>query len=162
MVSPLKTCTKCNTAKEHTEFSPHPHTRDKHRPECKACRSSLERGWRKANPERTSKGRWTRAIRSSFGLSPDQYESLKAKQNDQCAICGAHQSTLSCRLAVDHCHSTGLLRGLLCRKCNLAIGKFNDNPVLLLKAAHYLMATTTPAVPQFAVEFLKAVMETTS
>lgn len=61
-----------------------------------------------------------------------------AEQNGCCAICGDHQSNQARSMAVDHCHETGRVRGLLCMKCNTGIGKLGDSPELLRKAIAYL------------------------
>lgn len=55
-----------------------------------------------------------------------------------CDICGTEESQNGKAMAVDHCHETGAVRGVLCWHCNTAIGKFNDSPELLARAIHYL------------------------
>ena len=64
------------------------------------------------------------------------------KQNGVCKICGDKETTsengVTRRLAVDHCHSTGKVRGLLCGKCNKSLGGFKDSKELLLKVINYL------------------------
>lgn len=65
------------------------------------------------------------------------------RQDNRCAICrkvevGRHQSGKLRELAVDHCHETGKLRGLLCSKCNLGLGMFNDDWLVLDNAIEYL------------------------
>lgn len=72
-----------------------------------------------------------------YGLSLSAYLCLCRDQNSACAIC-KQPNTNKKRLAVDHCHTTGKVRGLLCTPCNLALGSMRDNPVLLRKAADYL------------------------
>jgi hypothetical protein len=64
-----------------------------------------------------------------------------ADQNGCCAICGVHQSEVSKRFSVDHNHSTGKVRGLLCNHCNRGLGHFRDDPMLLEFAAQYLYAS---------------------
>jgi len=75
--------------------------------------------------------------------SPEEIEILLAKQNGGCAICGAregHRSARgrSCRLAIDHDHQTGTIRGLLCNNCNRGLGRFKDSIALLEAAIRYL------------------------
>lgn len=78
-------------------------------------------------------------LKSRFGLSLQQYRNLLQGQNGGCAIC--HSTEFGSRtktLAVDHNHSNGKIRGLLCDKCNRGLGMFNDSPELLKVAANYL------------------------
>jgi len=77
-----------------------------------------------------------------YGISPREYDSLFEKQYGNCALCGFPSSKYvngrAEDLAVDHCHYTGIVRGLLCFNCNSSIGKFHDHPELLRKAADYV------------------------
>jgi len=73
------------------------------------------------------------------GLSESEYQRLFALQKGVCAICKRVQnSSRYTRLAGDHCHKTGKLRGLLCFNCNTGIGLFKDDPERLLSAVSYL------------------------
>jgi Recombination endonuclease VII len=72
-----------------------------------------------------------------YGLSVEDYNALLARQGGTCAICRKPSRQ---RLCVDHCHLTRQVRRLLCRKCNLGIGYFDDDPRLLRAAAAYLEA----------------------
>ena len=91
-----------------------------------------EEGYRKNGAVR----RKNYELKRRFGLSMAQYDEMLKQQSGSCAICGTPPQSI--RLSVDHCHKTGKVRGLLCWKCNLSIGHFNDDPGLLLKAAAYL------------------------
>lgn len=71
-------------------------------------------------------------------ISKNTWNNLAKKQNYKCAICGVDNSLLKRKLAIDHCHTTGKIRGLLCGKCNMGIGYFNDSAELLLAARDYL------------------------
>lgn len=73
-----------------------------------------------------------------YGLTAQFYNELFNKQEGCCAICGIHQSELPNKLCIDHDHITGMVRGLLCLKCNSGIGKFQDNTELLGNAIEYL------------------------
>lgn len=76
----------------------------------------------------------------TYGLSPDQYRSLWAKQSDACAVCRIALAALPAKdIHIDHDHATGAVRGIVCAKCNLGLGQFRDNAVFLLRAALYLM-----------------------
>jgi hypothetical protein len=89
---------------------------------------------------------------TTFRLRRAQYEAALAALGGGCAICGQECPT-GRRLAVDHDHSTGSYRGLLCCNCNHALGHFRDQPDLLRRAADYLEAGGSPAFD--IVTFLK-------
>lgn len=74
----------------------------------------------------------------NFGITVEEYDHLLTEQQHRCAGCGKHQDELSKRLAVDHCHNSGRVRGLLCVNCNTALGKAFDNPVILQNLIAYL------------------------
>ena len=73
-----------------------------------------------------------------FGISVADYDALMAKQSQKCAICGRDQSEFSKRFAVDHDHTSGKVRGLLCANCNTAIGHLEDNVDWMRRAIDYL------------------------
>jgi hypothetical protein len=75
---------------------------------------------------------------TKYGLSRKQYNEMFRKQRGCCAICGVHQSEFKKALAVDHNHSTGKNRGLLCSACNVAIGLLKEDREVLRKAMLYL------------------------
>ena len=72
----------------------------------------------------------------NYGLKPDDYISMLENQNYVCAICGGIDKNK--RLAVDHCHVTGKVRGLLCSPCNLGLGSFRDSIYNIKNAFKYL------------------------
>ena len=71
-----------------------------------------------------------------INFSFQEFNTLLEKQKNLCAICGNGEKTRA--LSIDHCHKTKKVRGLLCKKCNTAIGMLNDNPELVLSAYNYL------------------------
>lgn len=73
-----------------------------------------------------------------YGITPTQYLQMKEDQEDGCAICGRVPGEDEPELAVDHCHKTKAVRGLLCRPCNQSLGKMGDDPARLRQAADYL------------------------
>lgn len=77
-------------------------------------------------------------LRLSFGITLSDYNKMMEAQKDRCAICGIHNSDCKRSLAVDHCHTTGRVRGLLCGKCNSAIGLMNESTEVLKNAISYL------------------------
>lgn len=83
---------------------------------------------------------YERWIFRAYGLTWQDYSRLLENQEFRCAVCyrPAHQNKDG-RLAVDHDHITGVVRGLLCTHCNTGIGNFRDSAVRLSNAAHYLL-----------------------
>lgn len=86
------------------------------------------------------------ARKPRFTISPREYQRLSAEQGNRCAICQVLSGTngRNDRLSVDHCHERMVLRGLLCHKCNTALGLFKDNVENLESAIRYLKAHAPP------------------
>jgi len=78
-----------------------------------------------------------RLWRRRYGVSPEEYHAIEARQRGACAICKKKSERSLC---IDHCNSTGKVRGLLCRKCNSAIGFCGDSPAVVRAALEYLEA----------------------
>lgn len=74
--------------------------------------------------------------RRKYGITGEQYASMVAAQSGLCAICGGSPGRYG--LSVDHCHASGVVRGLLCVPCNTSLGKMKDSPARLRAAAEYL------------------------
>ena len=100
-----------------------------------------QRAYRQADPERirARERRWNRERGRFFrqGLTRSEYDAMLATQGGVCAICGRECDVVG-SLSVDHCHKSGVVRGLLCKRCNSGLGFFRENGTLLLKAAAYL------------------------
>jgi len=81
-------------------------------------------------------------LQRRFGISLYDYSQMLVAQNGKCAICkgadGGNRNGEPKALAVDHCHTTGKVRGLLCEACNQAIGKFKENEQIMFSAIAYL------------------------
>jgi hypothetical protein len=78
-------------------------------------------------------------VQRRYGISREEYDALLVRQNGVCAICQNPQSRKGTkRLSVDHCHKTKKVRGLLCAKCNMAIGILADDDARCTRAAEYL------------------------
>lgn len=100
--------------------------------------------WFADNPERTTANRRRWNLQKLYGITPEDYSAMLADQGGVCAVCrqpepDAHGRTgTRFSLSIDHCHDTGRVRGLLCQKCNRAIGLLGDNVELLRSAIRYL------------------------
>jgi hypothetical protein len=81
--------------------------------------------------------------KSRYGLLPKVFDDLLEKQGGKCGICAAN-ITWPKVPHVHHCHKTEKVRGLLCTRCNRAIGMFGDDPNLLQRAADYTRMPVTP------------------
>ena len=160
----MKTCTKCNQTKSISDFSKNKRIKDGLSYYCKTCFSSINRQvylnnsekkkahskaryaankdacialtmkWIKNNPRRAKNN----SLLKDHGITIEQYEMLFQKQDGKCAICLKHQTELRIRLAVDHCHKTNKIRGLLCDTCNRGIGFLKEDKEILTKAINYL------------------------
>ena len=77
-------------------------------------------------------------LKREFKITLEEYNKLFKKQLGRCALCGIHQSKLKTSLAVDHCHQTNKIRGLLCMNCNRGVGLLKDDASILQRAIVYL------------------------
>ncbi len=91
------------------------------------------KAWREANQEKIRENRLMRF----YKMTLDEYNSMDQSQGGVCAICGKPNRNGG-RLAVDHDHTTGVVRGLLCSHCNAGLGQFLDNEDVLASAISYL------------------------
>lgn len=126
-------CKKCNELKPVSEFHIKKGKNEnqyRFNSPCKKC------GLKDKQLKYTSFKNW-RLIKL-FGITQAQYNEMLLKQNYSCAICHTHVDSFSKDLAVDHCHTTGKVRGLLCSNCNLGIGNFKDDITLLNTAIEYI------------------------
>lgn len=131
----VKACVSCGIEKSLSEFSIQRKRKDGRRAKCKECLSSV------AKLEYPTKQRNTNLLRQ-YGISLEDYESLAVSQGNLCKIC-QNPETILLRgkvmpLAVDHNHTSGKVRGLLCLHCNQGLGHFKDSIELLKNAIQYL------------------------
>lgn len=131
----MRVCSHCGIEKEITEYFQQdtPYKKARPRGECKVCT-------RKKNRERYSSAQIReKHIKSMYGITMEEYNSILKSQNGGCYICGAKTANKRTKnLCVDHCHKTGKVRGLLCHHCNKGLGFFKDNLNLLRKAITYM------------------------
>lgn len=113
---------------------------------CKPCDKIEREKNRQKNSKGTKLGYRRRALMWKYGLTLEQYDELLLKQGGVCAVCGTNNplgegnshDKLSFSFAVDHCHDSGRVRGLLCNACNRGLGFFRDNPQFVLQAFKYI------------------------
>lgn len=161
----MKVCKKCGLTKPLDEFYKAAGMRDGHRSDCKTCNSEAkrkryfanpqpaiersrlwqrenrerhrawQRAYRAANRERIQRRNRDRHLSKKYGIVSDEFDLLVQAQLNLCAICLRYFGK---QLHVDHDHSSGRIRGLLCGKCNKAIGLLDDQPRSAQAAAKYL------------------------
>jgi len=108
-----KRCSKCDTLWPLTEFR-YVKSRSRHRSFCRYC----ERDYK---------------LNKRYNLGSDGWEELLESQDWGCAVCGSSQ-----KLVVDHDHQTNYVRGILCDDCNVGLGRFKDDPLIISKVLEYL------------------------
>lgn len=128
-----KKCSKCGTLKSLNEFHVCSRTSTGRQSYCKLCNRKSVCAHRERNPEYEKE----RYLIREWNITPEEFQELNGAQDGRCAICGGGPSGKS-RLHIDHCHKTGVIRGLLCYNCNDGLGRFKDNPHLLQIAISYL------------------------
>lgn len=152
------TCSFCKQPKLPDAFCTDPEKRNGKASMCRDCHNQRRREsyrnnpktkevlarYRKQYPERRREYRRNdyrlnvrpRRLAERFNITVEEYDALFELQGGVCAIC---RLTSNIALAVDHCHQTGRVRGLLCNSCNLALGNFKDDPLRLKSALNYLL-----------------------
>ena len=143
----LKTCSVCREKKTLDQFRPHPKGTAGVIANCRACENEYNMDWReekgseyhqKYRQKHAAKLRESQRVRTYKDTNYEEgmYEKLGEAQDHCCKICGGHSSDRT--LAVDHCHTTNRVRGLLCGRCNMALGQWEDDVDLMRKAIEYL------------------------
>lgn len=144
----FKTCSICKISKTIDSF--YIRERGYIRNECKPCLILKSNDNYKKNFEirKISKKKWAHTVLMPklrfklYGISPEQYNFMLEKQDNKCAICKEVKEIIN----VDHCHSTGKTRGLLCQACNLGLGNFRDKVSNLEEAVKYLIKHSSQSV----------------
>jgi len=145
MESQLKKCCCCLKTKPLSEFYKRGKCKkertSRYRSHCKDCHSTKAAIRWETDEKFRKRGKdsaYRYSLKKNYNLTESEYLSILKEQNGVCLICQQNGHLKSGRLAVDHCHLTGKIRGLLCTRCNAAIGLLNDNISLLKKAIKYL------------------------
>lgn len=122
----MKECTKCHELKPLDEF--HNRREGKKASQCKTCVNTRSR------PEVNRRAK----LKKAYGISQEQYDEMFKAQGGTCGICKRFIPHRGEHLCVDHCHTSGEIRGLLCGNCNRAIGLLEDSTEFLSNAIKYL------------------------
>lgn len=161
----MKRCTTCKKEKPPSDFPKNKRTKSGIHYECKECGRARSRKWTQDNPERNLKRYqdWSKENRERaneisrdyrsrqkvkpeyryltlarrYGETPTFYKEMEAQQEGLCLTCGQEAKPL----VVDHCHTTGKVRGMLCRRCNSCLGLVGENPEVLENMMSYLKNT---------------------
>jgi hypothetical protein len=130
-----KKCKRCEQVKDYSKFYNHRTTADGKQQHCISCNAAMKKELKVTNPKKHKRDQKNRYLKSRYGITIDRYDAMYEQQEGKCAICRAEDSD---QFAVDHCHKTGKVRGLLCRSCNLGIGQLKDDIEVLSNAITYL------------------------
>jgi hypothetical protein len=142
----MRRCQKCKDLKLLNEFFVRNKERKLKSTYCKTCFQQINNEYKKNNPitkKEISKREYQKNKRNylnsnykrKYGISHDEYDEIVKKQEGVCYICNLKPKT---KLFIDHCHSTGKIRDLLCGNCNRLIGESKENIQVLLNAIKYL------------------------
>jgi hypothetical protein len=149
-----KRCCSCNQDKELSEFNKNRSRSDGLQPQCKTCARETNkksyaknteahrernRNYHSNNREKLNKKKRKYVVKYKYGLTPEQELEILKLQENKCANPRCRKELTNTKHThIDHCHSTGKVRGILCRECNLALGFVFDNPELLQGLIEYL------------------------
>lgn len=122
-------CGRCEQVKPLIQFRKSTHTQMGYEGTCKGCKAELQR---------------INRLGKLYNLTQDEYHRMIVLQGNTCAICG---NTFGDKVCVDHDHSTGKVRGLLCDTCNRGIGLLKDDTRILLSAISYLREAGSCKIP---------------
>jgi ERCC4-type nuclease len=151
----MKFCRDCKEKKSTEEFINSKAFKDGKDTLCILCNRKRIKAWRSMNPEKRaiqSKREYGKSysqnkhLKSLYGITTQDYNRMFEAQEGTCAICKVHQSELKKRLFVDHEHSSGKIRKLLCHHCNAMLGMARENTEILKEAIKYLETENTDRI----------------
>ncbi len=143
----MKLCTTCGINKELDAFHNYAKGPGGKAYRCKVCDNAARKAYHERHPERTRQSHRKANLLNKYGLTVESYDAMWEHQAGQCKICSTEMVNIridgesrnkSNTACVDHCHTTGRVRGLLCTTCNKALGLFKDDAQRLRTAAAYL------------------------
>jgi hypothetical protein len=144
-MSEAKECSLCRTVKPTSEFNRDRQRSDGLRPQCRSCHNAVKRDTYVYDDK--LKARLQKHVKNGnkyywhlrrYGIGEAEYLTMLVLQDCFCGICGRDFAEYHGRLCVDHDHSTGVVRGLLCLNCNAGIGQLQDDVAIVEQAVTYL------------------------
>lgn len=165
LISDLRECKKCKKEKPLQDFTKNSRLPSGYTNECKECHNAYLKNRRDGNPEVYEKikaqgARWRsdnpdadrrKYLFRKFNITLEEYQDMLDKQGGVCGICGKEETVVRRSksgkemLAVDHCHTTGKIRGLLCFRCNTALGALGDSLEEIQRVVDYLKKASQDA-----------------
>lgn len=127
----MKVCSRCGEPRAVADFPKDKRKRDGLGSPCRTCRKDYVTNG-------SNRRSWLKKI---YGITPEQHAAMVAAQGGRCAVCGhppARNKHGTHVLAIDHNHETGRVRGLLCHRCNAALGMMREDLDLITKLWQYL------------------------
>ena len=117
-----KQCYVCQETHPIIKFKEHKHSADGFRETCVMCEKQYQRNYRY----------------KKYGITVQDFDLMFLEQKGKCKICSCSLEYDGRSTHVDHCHTTNLVRGLLCQHCNVLLGMAKDNQLILASAIEYL------------------------
>lgn len=139
----MKACKNCKKPKPLAEYHRDKRKRDGRADQCKRCCIERVTAWQKTEHGKTKRKNWARAnrtkvidhrLKTKLKLPHGSYSKMMNAQQSCCAICAKRFP----KLCVDHNHRTGVVRALLCIRCNFAVGLMRDSHEIAMNCANYL------------------------
>lgn len=149
-------CTYCKEGRPRSFFTKSQVAKSGWQPHCRPCRNAQAKE-RYANSKRIREIAAERARLRNYGILPHEFGAMVAAQNGLCGVC-AESLNSGKKPAVDHCHATGRIRGILCARCNTTIGAALDSPSLLRDLAAYVERHSEIAPQLIATRSVKCVI----
>jgi hypothetical protein len=137
----MKICNGCSTEKQVVDFYRDQKSKSGFTSKCKECIKAYQDIWRKDNKGKKAKANTSWYYRTTHGITPEEFLQRAKEQHNKCKICLVDltfDTIKDTKAVMDHCHTTGEKRGVLCYSCNLGLGKFKDNVDAISRAVNYL------------------------
>lgn len=144
-----KVCPNCQEEKPLTDYHRNRAKANGRHSYCRDCNRARAKKWGQSEESKKLKIEYQRnyILRKIYGITEEIYKSILDKQGGKCAICQKPAESFKKRLAVEHCHRTGFIRGLCCTYCNRGLASYHDKPDYFRRAADYLEQNTGYKVP---------------